>query len=395
MKGASTAPRISVVVPAGNAARYLDRCLDALLASSLPRADWELIVVDDASTDDTPAIAVARADRVITVPGSPRGPAYARNRSLEACRGEILVFVDPCVAVHPDALARLVGALDADLDISAVSGRWDWRPTQGGLAAGYRLLCQSLEQRSGDTTTFWAGLGAVRASVFSQVGPFDEWHYPCASVEDREFGHRMRLAGLRIVRVDAARATSLDTAGLRAILFDDLRRFVVPETRLALHVGIPAVPGRRLRARLSGVFSIAVLLALASVVFRSAVGPMQVAALAFLGLVAVEADLLFLARRARGARFMVAIVPLLLPSTTARAVAAVYAWFAHHLVGPPRVPIDFLADPSPASDTSEAWPPRPVRPERSVWAGPPRRAARSTRRVVAAAADNGRLDRAG
>src|SRR5438874_6854118 len=82
---ADAAPLISVVVPAHDAGQFLHECIDALMASDLPRSGWELIVVDDASTDETAEIAL-RADRMISVSGRAHGPAYARNRGAEEAR---------------------------------------------------------------------------------------------------------------------------------------------------------------------------------------------------------------------------------------------------------------------------------------------------------------------
>jgi glycosyltransferase involved in cell wall biosynthesis len=87
-------PFLSVIVPAYNGTRVLPRALDALAASDLPRSCWELIVVDDASTDDTAILAARYADVVVRLPGRPHGPAYARNRGFEAARGPVAVFID-------------------------------------------------------------------------------------------------------------------------------------------------------------------------------------------------------------------------------------------------------------------------------------------------------------
>src|SRR5690606_25302334 len=81
-------PRLSVIVLAHNAAALLPDTLAALGRSSLPRDQWELLVVDDASTDDTAAVATALgADRVIRLSGSPRGPGGARNAAAAVAAG--------------------------------------------------------------------------------------------------------------------------------------------------------------------------------------------------------------------------------------------------------------------------------------------------------------------
>jgi len=96
--------RLSVIVPVHNARYFLDRCLQSLAASEF--RDYECIIVDDASTDDTPAVAAQYGARVVRLDRND-GPAKARNRGAEQARGEILVFLDSDVCVHPDTLGRI------------------------------------------------------------------------------------------------------------------------------------------------------------------------------------------------------------------------------------------------------------------------------------------------
>jgi len=70
-------PMLSVVMPVRNGLKVLPQSLTALEESDLPRDLWELIVVDDASTDETPELAARWADVVVRLPDSPHGPGYA------------------------------------------------------------------------------------------------------------------------------------------------------------------------------------------------------------------------------------------------------------------------------------------------------------------------------
>jgi len=146
---ADDAPLISVVVPAHNAGKFLGECLDALMAGDLSRTQWELIVVDDASTDETAEIA-QRADRLISIPGRAHGPAYARNRGAEAARAPVVAFVDADVCVHPDSLRRLLDHLNAYPSLTAVFGSYDDKPVADGAQSQYRnLLHHYVHQKSG------------------------------------------------------------------------------------------------------------------------------------------------------------------------------------------------------------------------------------------------------
>lgn len=100
---------VSVLIPAYNAERYLTACLESIAAQSF--ADFEAIIINDGSTDGTAEIGRAFAARdprfsVVDIPHS--GLATARNRSIEASRGEFICFVDADDTLHPDALKILM-----------------------------------------------------------------------------------------------------------------------------------------------------------------------------------------------------------------------------------------------------------------------------------------------
>ncbi len=99
-----SAPRISVIVCSKDGGRRIGACLDALAAQTHP--SFEVIVVDDGSTDDTGAIALSRGVRVERHPGS-RGLAAARNTGTRAAQGAIVAFTDDDCLPHADWLERL------------------------------------------------------------------------------------------------------------------------------------------------------------------------------------------------------------------------------------------------------------------------------------------------
>src|SRR5262245_32579216 len=94
---------ISTIIPARNCAAQLQECLEALQATE--GIDHEIIVVDDASTDDTPNVALRRGVRVHQLDVQ-SGPAAARNRGASEARGEYLVFVDADVCVQPRTMRQ-------------------------------------------------------------------------------------------------------------------------------------------------------------------------------------------------------------------------------------------------------------------------------------------------
>ncbi len=104
--------RISVVIPVYNCGPYLDVCLDSLEAQTLQ--NWEAILVDDGSTDDSPARCdawAAREPRVRVIHQPNRGVSAARNAGIEAAQGRYLAFVDADDRVEPTFLAVLLKTL--------------------------------------------------------------------------------------------------------------------------------------------------------------------------------------------------------------------------------------------------------------------------------------------
>ena len=226
---------LSVIVPMRDGARFLPQSLAALIASDLPRSRWELIVVDDSSTDQSADIAAKYADRVVLLTNGSRGPAYARNRGAELARGEAVMFVDADVSVHSDALRRTAELFDNQPDVAAVFGCYDSNPAAKGLLSQYRNLLHRyvhLRER-GDAVTFWAGCGAVRADVFKRLGGFDE-SLRKASVEDIELGYRLSDRGHRIVLLPDIQGRHLKRWTFQDMIVTDVQQRGVPWLRILL-----------------------------------------------------------------------------------------------------------------------------------------------------------------
>lgn len=106
----SAVPTVSIVTAVFNGARHIEETLDSVAAQTL--ADWEHLVVDDASTDESARIVAARAERdsrlrLISQPEN-RGALAARNRALAAARGRYVAFLDADDLWLPDKLARQI-----------------------------------------------------------------------------------------------------------------------------------------------------------------------------------------------------------------------------------------------------------------------------------------------
>lgn len=107
-------PRLSVILPAYNAERYLDKAVDSVRDQTFE--DWELILVDDGSRDATPVICDRRAaadGRVRVIHQENGGLSAARNAGMSAAQGEYLAFLDADDYLTPGAYEALFAALDA------------------------------------------------------------------------------------------------------------------------------------------------------------------------------------------------------------------------------------------------------------------------------------------
>jgi len=376
-------PLLSVIVPAHQAQHQLRRCLDALAASELPRERWELIVVDDASTDETSLVAAEYADVVVRLAGKPHGPAFARNRGFESSRGEAVVLVDADIVVHADALRRIAAHIEARDGPAAVFGSYDDRPDAPSLVSQYRnLLHHYVHQRNaGPAETFWAGIGAVRADVFAELGMFDEWTYARPQIEDIELGRRLRRAGFRVVLDPAIQGTHLKAWTLRSTLAADFRHRGVPWMWLIIQEGGPKQSRAlnvRFRERLCTVLVFAGLALPPAGLLLGRPWAAWLGAGALAAALALNLGFYAFLARLRGPAFLLGALPLhLLSYYLLNTFSAATGWLVHHLFGEPAPPADVSAH---AQLGVRTWPPAPRRPTSGVWSVPAERPSRETRR---------------
>ncbi|MBA3842402.1 MAG: glycosyltransferase [Actinobacteria bacterium] len=205
--------KLSLIVPATDTPSTLEACLDAIHASFDQPS--EIIVIDSA-----------------TGPGA----GLARNNGAALATGDILVFVDADVVVHPDAISRLHAHFEANPETAAVFGSYDDKPSAPGTVSSFRnLLHHHVHQTSaGHVGTFWAGLGAVRRDVFEEAGGFDPdrlW------LEDVDLGIRLAEAGEEIVLDPAILGKHMKRWTLLGMVKTDFLHRAVPWMELILRHG--------------------------------------------------------------------------------------------------------------------------------------------------------------
>lgn len=234
-------PSISVIVPAYNAAGTIDRCLSALARQTVPRECYEIIVVDDGSSDDTSA-RVQEHDCVELLTQARAGPALARNRGVQHGRGEIVLFTDADCEPSPDWIERMVApfhpthiprngpatrvngtfatgtssepapiwierleSISGNGHIAGVKGSYLTRQREvmaRFVQAEYEDKYDHMahEQYIDFVDTYAAG---YRRDVFVANGGFDA-RFPLPSVEDQEFSFRLAEQGYKMAFVPEA-----------------------------------------------------------------------------------------------------------------------------------------------------------------------------------------------
>ncbi|HEV7492803.1 glycosyltransferase family 2 protein [Baekduia sp.] len=190
--------RVSVIIPTKNGARRLPDLFAALAAQTVGRDAFEVLVVDDGSTDDTAAVVEASGIARVVSAGRSLGQGGATNLGIEHARGEIVAFTDDDTVPAPDWIERGLAAVAASpsgLVAGHVELMLEDQPTVPALmdfGRGYLDQRSYVDDGFGATANLWA-----RREVLAQMGGFDAgaaWQ-----THDRDFGERARLAGLTMV----------------------------------------------------------------------------------------------------------------------------------------------------------------------------------------------------
>lgn len=229
-----SAPCISVIIPVYNGSQFFDRCLAAVFASDFE--SFEVIVVDDHSSDDSAAVARRFPCTTLKLPIN-TGPAAARNSgATEAC-GSILFFLDADILIKRNTLTLVAGTMARDAGLAALFGSYSKDTVPCNFTSRYKnLVHYYTHQRSREeATTFCSGFGAIRREAFRRLGGFN----PCYRfLEDIELGYRMSRLGLRVRLCKNLQLTHCKHYSLGGLIYSDLFGRAVPWTRLMLETGI-------------------------------------------------------------------------------------------------------------------------------------------------------------
>ena len=226
-------PLISIITPVYNGGYAFACCLLAIERSQF--TNYEHIVVDDGSTDESVAIARKFGAKILQTTGR-EGPGAARNIGAKAATGKYLCFVDADCEVQDDAISKLADLLQSRSDIDALFGSYDDLPKATNFMAQYKNLMHHYVHQQGneDAATFWAGFGVVKRSLFLKLGGFDLERFPRPSIEDIELGYRLKESGASIYLAKDLQVKHHKAWKLFGLIKTDIFDRGIPWTKLLL-----------------------------------------------------------------------------------------------------------------------------------------------------------------
>jgi len=190
---------ISVIIPAYNAENVIKDCLISLLSQNYPKNNYEIIVVDDGSSDKTKEI-VKNFKNVRLIEQNHKGPAAARNLGVRKSKGDIILFTDADCVPSKNWIKFMTEPFK-DKTIVGVSGTYRTLNKNSLIArfAGYEIEERHEKMKYEKTIDFIGTFSAAyRKNIFIKFGGFDE-NFPIASGEDTEFSFKISEKKLKMV----------------------------------------------------------------------------------------------------------------------------------------------------------------------------------------------------
>jgi glycosyltransferase involved in cell wall biosynthesis len=201
---------ISIIVPTFNKASQLEYTLELLCKQDLSIDQYEIVVVDNNSTDNTRALLdrfSLKCDNMRYVTEKQRGPAAARNRGIDESRGYLLIFLDDDMLIAADHVRQHKYFHDKMQQPLCVVGRWRdntqydcrvlalyYKNRLPIIPSGKAIINQGLSLASGNFSLYRSTLDLVREE---RNGEFHYYDPQLLTLEDSDLGYRLELAGVK------------------------------------------------------------------------------------------------------------------------------------------------------------------------------------------------------
>jgi len=189
----SPKPLFSVVVPAYNEEKYLSLCLASLVSQNFPKTKYEVIVVDNGSTDKTTQI--AKKYKVRLIKESRKGVVFARQTGFLATRGKIICSTDADCFIPSNWLKKIASTFKKNPDLIAIGGNLDLMHVDNFFKLMIKFFAPPglfLDQLLRLGSGLYSPNFAIKKSVFLKIGGFDT---SLLTGEDLEISKRARKAG--------------------------------------------------------------------------------------------------------------------------------------------------------------------------------------------------------
>jgi cellulose synthase/poly-beta-1,6-N-acetylglucosamine synthase-like glycosyltransferase len=188
---------ISIIIPAFNASKTINACIESLLSQKASEK-FEVIIVDDGSMDNTAEV-VKKFKKVKLVQQENKGPASARNNGARHAKGNIIVFIDSDCVAGKNWLEEMILPFN-NLEVVGVQGTY--KSMQKELMARFeqlRIMQRHEKMRKQQFIDFIGSFSAAfRKTAFFPVKGFDE-NYPMASGEDTDLSFKLSAKGRKLV----------------------------------------------------------------------------------------------------------------------------------------------------------------------------------------------------
>ncbi len=186
-------PILSIVIPSFNSGAYIGRCLDSVARQAVDPALYELIVVDNLSTDDTLQVVESRrAPNTVLICERDKGQSDALNKGCASARGEWLCWLNADDEFVPGSLPLVIQALREANDVNWCGGGMVWIDGEGRVTRCAPHMQVTRLLRALGVATVGGPSSFFRRSLFEKAGPFStDFHYTM----DTDMWHRFQRLG--------------------------------------------------------------------------------------------------------------------------------------------------------------------------------------------------------